>query len=108
MAEEEKRKIQEKRGTQRAEELSIISISLQPTSRENPSESALEWRQISLWQGEQKKGSGRLNTASIWVFARSLMAREWARALGRKRRDPRPDALERQAIRWREIKEAEK
>jgi hypothetical protein len=69
-------------------------------------EGAVEWKHYNPSPGEQKKDNGRLNTASIGVLARSLMAREWARALGRKRRDPRLDAFERQAMRWREMKEA--
>jgi len=49
-----------------------------------------------------------LSAASIWVFARKLMATEWARALGRKLPDPRAFALEREAKIWQERREEER
>lgn len=42
------------------------------------------WRQYKEKQDEKVEQKKRLNTASIWVYARKIMAREWARALGKK------------------------
>jgi len=98
--------IQRRPGIQGTEGVAIISVSAPPISPENPPDGAVEWRLYSPSAGEQTKGNGQLNAASIGVFARSLMAKEWARALGKKRRDPRLDAFEREAIRWRKMKDA--
>ncbi|WP_219855510.1 hypothetical protein [Candidatus Hakubella thermalkaliphila] len=68
----------------------------------------MEWRQYSPWQKEEKKEKRPLNASSIWVFARKLMAREWARALGRRREDARMGALEREAAWYKAKKEEEK
>lgn len=49
-----------------------------------------------------------VNTATIWCLAKRMIAREWARARGIKRPDPRLIVLERQASCWKEKKEKEK
>ncbi len=49
-----------------------------------------------------------VNAASICLISRKLMAREWARALGKKLPDPRASALEREARIWEERKEEER
>ena len=56
----------------------------------------------------EPKTKRNLNAASIWLFGRKLMAREWARALGKKLPDPRVLALERDAEIWEEKKEEER
>jgi len=56
----------------------------------------------------EPKAKRNLNAASIWVFARKLMAREWARALGKKVPDARAYALEREARIWEERREEER
>lgn len=61
------------------------------------------WRE----EGEQKK-SRRVNTATIFCFAKKLIAKEWRRALGKRREDPRVSALERMAASWEQKKEEEK
>jgi len=74
---------------------------------------AIGWSQHSIAELVQKgtpasKTKGNLNAASIWVFARKLMAREWTRALGKKLPDPRVFALEREARIWDERREEER
>lgn len=60
------------------------------------------WGQYHPWGGEEEnRKPQRLNAASIWVFARRIMAREWALALGKKRVDPRLYALEWAAEEWK-------
>ncbi len=56
----------------------------------------------------EPKTKKNLNAASIWLFARKLMAREWARATGKKLPDPRAFALEREARIWDERREEER
>ena len=61
---------------------------------------AIGWSQHPAAELIQKGASEpkmkrNLNAASIWLFARKLMAREWARALDKKLPDARAFALER-------------
>jgi len=68
---------------------------------------------LSRWaeqnQPESKKGEGRrLNSATMAVILRRVVAREKALALGRKLPDPRVIALEQEAARWGERKEEER
>ena len=49
-----------------------------------------------------------LNTATIWCMGRKMMAREWAKAKGITKRDPRVVALEREAASYGERQEEEK
>lgn len=77
---------------------------------ENDWASALEnWRQYRPWEedGTERKNKS-VNGATVWCFARRLISREWARALGRKVRDPRTAALEREAARYMAKREAER
>lgn len=48
---------------------------------------------------ENKKDT--VNAATIWCFARKLRAYEWARALGKRIKDPRMNALEQKAAKYR-------
>lgn len=107
---EERRLEEERRRIQREGEMSVISlqkVAVQSLTRDDKND-AVEWIQYSPWKKEDSKQKRSLNAASIWVFARSLMAREWARALGKKRQDPLKYALEREATLWREKKEEER
>lgn len=104
--EEEKRRAEERQRIQKQDEIPMISLQkmkFQPKAKNYVTEDIAGWKQYNPWQGEEKERKRKqLNAASIWVFARSLMAREWARALGKKREDPRLYALEREAAQWRE------
>lgn len=104
--EEEKRRAEERQRIQKQDEIPMISLQkmkFQPKARDCGAKDVLGWEQYNPWQEKEKERKRRqLNAASIWVFARSLMAREWARALGKKREDPRLYALEREAAQWRE------
>jgi len=66
------------------------------------------WKQFNPWQKkEEEKKAGRINSASIWLFARKMMAREWARALGKPRNAGlRP--LEQSAADWQKEKTKER
>ncbi|GFP18942.1 hypothetical protein HKBW3S03_00446 [Candidatus Hakubella thermalkaliphila] len=109
--EKERREIEERRRVQKREEMLTISLQEiipQPRALDHKTDDAMEWRQYSPWQKEEKKEKRPLNASSIWVFARKLMAREWARALGRRREDARMGALEREAAWYKGKKEEEK
>ena len=59
--------------------------------------------------GKKKKVKPRLlNTVTIWCMGRKMMDREWAKAKGIKKRDPRVVALEREAELYGERQEEEK
>lgn len=57
-------------------------IPVQPLVQDKKPDDPMGWRQYR-WEKEEKEVR-RLNAASISVYARSLMAREWARALGKR------------------------
>jgi len=74
---------------------------------------AIGWSQHPAAESTQEgaldpKAKRNLNAASIWVFARKLMAREWARALGKKLPDHRAFALEQEVRILRERREGER
>ena len=74
---------------------------------------AIGWSQHPAAESTQEgalepRTNRNLNAASIWVFARKLMAREWARALGKKLPDHRAFALEQEAKIWEERREEER
>lgn len=113
--EKERREIEERRRVQKGEEILTISLQEiipQPRTLDHKTDDAMEWRQYSPWQKEERKDKRKekrpLNASSIWVFARKLMAREWARALGRRREDARMGVLEREAAWYKVKKEEEK
>lgn len=68
----------------------------------------LGWRQYSPFRAEKPRQKRFLNTASIWVFARKVMAEEWRKAKGVKRPDPTKVAMERYALEWDKKKEEER
>lgn len=59
---------------------------------------SIGWRPYKAWREKLEKEKKPANSATLCRFARKMMAREWARALGRKREDPRIFALEQAAI----------
>ncbi|MBU3895851.1 hypothetical protein KKG36_00820 [Patescibacteria group bacterium] len=66
------------------------------------------WKQFNPWQDEQEeKKVSKINPASIWLFARKIMAREWARALG-KPRNVGLGPLEQSAADWQQEKTKER
>lgn len=66
------------------------------------------WKQFNPWQDEQEdKKASKINSASIALFARKMMAREWARALG-KPRNVSLSPLEQSAADWQQEKTKER
>lgn len=66
------------------------------------------WKQFNPWQDKQEeKVSRKPNSASIWLFARKMMAREWALALG-KPRNMGLSPLEQSAADWQKVKNTER
>lgn len=74
-----------------------------------PSPSTFTWQQYSPWGETKKKEKPRyVNTVTIWCAAKKMIAQEWRRALGVKKRDRRLDQLEQEAAVWGEKREEEK
>lgn len=74
-----------------------------------PSFSGFSWQQYRPWGESKKKEKPRsVNTATIWCAAKKMIAREWRKAVGIKKRDRRFDQLEHEATVWAERKEEEK
>ncbi|MBU4483732.1 MAG: hypothetical protein KKG62_06465 [Actinobacteria bacterium] len=68
------------------------------------------WVQYKPWQKEEdekKKKQKPLNMATIVSIRKKLIAKEWARALGKRTQDTRFYDLEREAATWKERREAE-
>lgn len=62
------------------------------------------WKQFNPWQDKQEEKVARKpNSASIWLFARKMIAREWASALG-KPRNAGLSPLEQSAADWQQEK----
>ena len=59
---------------------------------------AVAWGQFNPWRSPEKEkkqqGPRSVNTITIFMAAKKIMAREWRRARGIKRRDPRATELE--------------
>lgn len=64
----------------------------------------VDWKSPSSLTGEKEGKSGWINSSSIWRHARAIMAREWSRALGRRRIDPMVSALEKEVDFWKKGK----
>ncbi len=60
----------------------------------------MDWKSYEVETGVKKGKNTRLNSASLWRHARTLMARERARALG-KRIDTGVSVLEMEADFWK-------
>ena len=66
------------------------------------------WKQFNPWQKkEEEKKASKINSASIWLFARKMIAREWAAALG-KPRNAGLGPLEQSAADWQQEKTKER
>lgn len=75
----------------------------------NPTLSAFTWQQYTpLGEAKKKDKPRSVNTATIWCAARKIIAQEWRRALGVKKRDHRFDQLEQEAALWKEKREEKK
>ncbi|MEE9316358.1 MAG: hypothetical protein V3U97_04530 [bacterium] len=67
------------------------------------------WAPYGATPGKKKKAKPQtLNTVTIWCMARKMMTREWAKAKGITKRDPRVAALEQEALLYGERQEGEK
>ncbi|HKZ47042.1 MAG TPA: hypothetical protein VJ202_06650 [Thermodesulfobacteriota bacterium] len=64
----------------------------------------MDWKSYEM-ETRVKGKNTRLNSASLWRVARTLMARERVRALGRGRINPGVSALEREADFWKRQRE---
>ena len=101
---EQRRKEQEKE-VQTEETISLQKVSAPFKSEEKKEVEPVGWVQYNPWKKEEEKEKKRrVNTATIWCFAKRLIAKEWARARGIKTRDPGLYLLEQQAARWKEKK----
>ena len=65
----------------------------------------MDWKSYEMETVVNKGKNTRLNSASLWRLARTLMARERARALERGRINPGVSALEREADFWKRQRE---
>ncbi|MDI6892478.1 MAG: hypothetical protein QMD08_05760 [Actinomycetota bacterium] len=107
---EKERRAEQERRVQRGQQTPVISVQKIPAqvkALHNETDGAMQWKQYSPFRKEELE-PGRLNEAGIWVAAKSLIAKEWARALGRKTEDPRILALEREAAEYEERKKEQK
>jgi len=72
-------------------------------------DSAFNWTQFAPWEkGMGKKKPKALNTTGIWLMARREIAQVWREAKGIKKRNPRIDALEREAAMYGQKQEEER
>jgi len=72
-------------------------------------DSSFSWMQYSPWRQEGKKKTPKLlNTATIWCMAKRMIAQEWRRARGTKKKDFGLDRLQREVATWEERKKAQK
>ena len=99
---------EEEKGIQTEETISLQKVSAPFKPEEKKEVEPAGWVQYNPWkkEGEEKK-KRQVNTATIWCFAKRLIAKEWARARGIKTRDPHLYLLEQQAAQWKEKKEEE-
>ncbi len=85
------------------------SSAAQFNTHQIPSLSTFNWHQYNPWGETKKKEKPRsVNTATIWCAAKKMIAQEWRRAVGVKKRDRRLDQLEQEAAVWKERREEEK
>ncbi|NQS89980.1 hypothetical protein HQ584_09340, partial [Patescibacteria group bacterium] len=100
----------EKKEIQTEERISLQKLPTSFKPEDKNEVESVEWMQYNPWkkEKEKEKEKGRqVSTATIWCFAKRLMAKEWARARGRKIRDPRLYLFEQQATQWKKKKEEE-
>jgi len=70
-----------------------------------PSEQA-DWAQFNPLQAQAKQGPRTVNTVTIFCMAKKIMAEEWRRARGIRKRDPRVAELEKAAREYWDRKRA--
>ena len=97
-------------GIKEVDEIPLKSIEeTQPEVQSRDDVLAFNWVPYGGGVERKKKVKPKLlNTVTIWCAARKMMDREWARAKGIKKRDPRVVALEQQAESWGARQEGEK
>ncbi len=81
----------------------------QPASESGVGNEGFDWQPYRPEQGRAEVKTKNLNSASIWCMARKMMAREWARALGRGGGvESEKAAIERKAEQFRQKKATER
>ena len=86
--------------------ISISSVPLKVTDRARRDEEII-WKQHRL-HPEERPRQIKMNAAMICTIAQHLRAREWARAMGKRRRQPNDGYnLEKAAEQWKRQKELE-
>jgi len=87
--------------------VAIASVSLRVIDKSHRKDEELIWKQHRL-HPEERTRQIKMNAAMITSIAQHLRAREWARALGKTRRQPNGDHdLEKAAEQWQRQKELE-
>ncbi|MDA2930069.1 hypothetical protein MYX84_09010 [Acidobacteria bacterium AH-259-O06] len=99
------REEEEKRKETPFEPVSKADFTGESTSK---SYEGFDWRSYNAGLPEKKEKRRYLNTATIWLIGRKMMAREWRKAKGKSRPDRRLEQLEREAKDWFERKELER
>ena len=88
--------------------VAITSVPLRVIDKAHRRDEEIIWRQHRL-HPEERPRQIKMNAAMICTIARHLKAREWARATGKRRRQPNDGYdLEKAAERWQRQKELEK
>ena len=88
--------------------ISIASVPLPRVMDRGRRDEGIIWRQHRL-HPEERPRQIKMNAAMICTIARHLKAREWARAMGKTRRQPDEGYnLEKSAEQWQRQKELEK
>jgi len=106
--EAEQRRKEEEKDSQTDETISLQKVSTPFESAEKKEVEPTGWAQYDPWKKErEEKKTRQVSAATIWCFAKKLIAKEWARARGTKTRDSRLYLLEQQADRWKEKKDEE-
>jgi len=101
-------KKEEENDSQTNETIFLQKVSIPFESEEKKEVEPTEWVQYNPWKKErEEKKTRQVSTATIWCFARRLIAKEWARARGTKTRDSRLYFLEQRAAQWKGKKEEE-
>jgi len=106
--EAEQRRKEEEKDSQTEETISLQKVSTPFEPEEKKEVEPTGWAQYDPWKKErEEKKTRQVSAATIWCFAKRLIAKEWARARGTKIRDSRLYLLEQQADRWKEKKDEE-
>jgi len=86
-----------------------ISPNVEVEDKPKETENSIGWKQLDAFQaaGEEKKPR-EMNKSGVRFMARKIIAREWGRILGRRRRDPRENVLEHEAEEYKKRRDEEK